>query len=135
MTRRQHRAVADEWLVWGAIPRETSDVLACRARELTSPKHRVAVARVGHRFITELANPRCRAYAVNRGAMRTHYRLLVQLTERLERSEQAVSARGMILAERIFGDGAGPLFDRDRADELDPALAEALRALDADSES
>ena len=40
----------------------------------------------------------------------------------------------MILAERIFGDGAGPLLDRERADELGPAFAEALRALDADSE-
>ena len=77
----------------------------------------------------ESALPRVRGQS-----RRAHYRLLVQLTERLERSERPVSARGMILAERIFGDGAGPLLDRERADELGPAFAEALRALDADSE-
>lgn len=65
--------------------------------------------------------------------MRTHYGVLVQLAERLECHEQMVSPRGMILAQRVLGDGGGPLFNPGRADELGPALAEALRGLELDS--
>ena len=132
--RRDRRLVADEWLLWGAVPRESSELLVSRARELTSARSRDGLARLCRRFLVELANPRCRSYAVNRSAMRAHYRLLVRLVERLEQHEQAVSPRGMILAERIFSDGAGPLFSRERPYELGPALAEALRALDVDAE-
>lgn len=124
--------MADEWLLWGAVPRESSDLLFSRASELTSRKHRDSLARLCRRFVSELHDPRCRAYAVNRGAMRTHYRLLVQLAERLD-GEQLVTARGMILAQRVIGDGGGPLFNPARADELGPALAEALRALEVES--
>lgn len=45
--RRQQRVVADEWLLWGAVPRESSELLAFRARELTSTRNREALARRG----------------------------------------------------------------------------------------
>lgn len=45
----------------------------------------------------------------DRLALRTHYRLLVQFAERLE-GEQIVSLRVMVFAQRVLGDGGGPLF-------------------------
>jgi hypothetical protein len=126
----RRRATADEWLLWGAIPRASSELLAWRAAELTSTHNRDALATLCRRFLRELDNPRCRAYAANRPAMRAHSDLLVQLADRLVTRERPVSPRGVVLAQRVLGDGAGPLFDPARADELGPALAEALQALD-----
>lgn len=128
--RASRRAMADEWLLWGSVPRESSDLLAWRARELTSWENRVELARLCRRLVAELGDPRCRAYAVNRAALRAHRHLLVRLTERLEDSDETVSPRGVILASRVLRDGAGPLFDTARADELGPSLAAALDVLD-----
>ena len=126
----RRRAMADEWLLWGAVPRAAAELLAWRAEELTSTNNRDALAKLCRRFVHELDNPRCRAYAVNRPAMRAHRDRLVQLGDRLAARERPVSWRGVILVQRVVGDGAGPLFDPARADELGPALAEALKALE-----
>lgn len=123
--------LADEWLLWGAVPRDSSPLLAARAEELTSHHTRSVLARGCRRLIAELGDPRCRAYAVNRPAMRAHYGPLVQLAERLEDASRPVSAAGIVLAERLFADGAGVFYDHGRADELGPALAAVLRALDS----
>lgn len=108
-TRRQalkrQRAVADEWLLWGALPRAHSPLLAWRAEELTSQRNRQRLARLCRRFIAELSDPRCRAYATNRPAMRAHYRGLVELADRLEDPDRAVSPAGVALAERLLADG------------------------------
>ncbi len=64
---RRKRALADDWLLWGALPRDSSPLLARRAEELTSQRHRRMLARLCRRFIAELGDPRCRAYAINRG--------------------------------------------------------------------
>jgi hypothetical protein len=91
--------------------------------------------RLCRRFLRELDNPRCRAYAVNRPAMRAHHDLLVRFADRLADLKHPVSPRGVILAQRVLGDGAGPLFNPARADELGPALAAALQRLDDERES
>ena len=131
MRRRlaSQRATADEWLLWGAVPRELSELLTWRARELTSPHHRAELARLCRRFVAERSDPRCRAYAVNREALKTHLQLLAELGRRLEDSNRPVTPQGMILAGHILCDGAGPLFNQGRADELGPMLAAALHAL------
>ena len=123
-------AEADEWLLWGAEPRVSSPALFRRAGELTSPENRVMLARLTRRLLGELDRPRCRAYAVNRPAMRASYRQLVELAERLGNLERPVSPAGIVLASRLLRDGAGPLFDHARSDELGPAVREALAALD-----
>src|SRR2546422_1347353 len=128
---RRKRALADEWLLWGALPRDSSPLLARRAEELTSQRHRRMLARLCRRFIAELGDPRCRAYATNRGAMRAHYRSLIDLAERLEDAGRPVSPAGVVITERLLCDGAGPFYDAARADELGPALAAALKALDS----
>jgi hypothetical protein len=128
--RARRRAAADEWLLWGAVPRATSELLAWRAEELASAHSRDSLVKLCRRFVHELDNPRCRAYAVNRPAMRAHRDLLVRLADQLAAQKRPVSPRGVILAQRVLGDGAGPLFDPARADELGPALVDALQALE-----
>ena len=61
-----------------------------------------------------------------------HSRALLELAVRLEAVERPVSPAGIVLAQRLLRDGAGPFFDPDRADELGPALHAALDALEPD---
>jgi hypothetical protein len=129
--RARRRTLADEWLAWGAVPREQSTLLTPRANELTSAKSRRALARVCRRYVAEICDPPCRAYAVNRVALRTHVGSLARLGGRLADLSKPVSAHSILLAREVL-DGNGPLFNRARADELGPALKRALRALDED---
>jgi len=125
----RRRAVADEWLLWGARPQPASPFLAARAAELTSAKTRGQLAALARRIIAEQSDPRCRAYAVNRPAIRQHLDLLIALAERLE-SPEPVGVQGMAWAARLLNDGGGPLYDPRRAAELGPTLAQAVHDLD-----
>ena len=129
--RARQRALADAWLAWGAVPREGSRLLTPRADELTSAKSRLALARVCRRYVAEIRDPPCRAYAVNRIALRQHAGTLARLGIRLGDLSKPVSARSILLVREVV-DGNGPLFNRTRAEELGPALRRALRALDED---
>lgn len=93
----RRRTVADEWLIWGARPQPASPLLAARAAELTSAKTRHQLAALARRIIAEQSDPRCRAYAVNRPAIRRHLELFVALAERLE-SGDTVNPQGMARA-------------------------------------
>jgi hypothetical protein len=129
--RARQRTLADAWLAWGAVPREASRLLTPRADELTSAKSRRALARVCRRYVAEIRDPPCRAYAVNRIALRQHAGTLAQLGIRVGDLNKPVSARSILLVREVV-DGNGPLFNRARAEELGPALRRALRALDED---
>jgi hypothetical protein len=132
--RARQRALADAWLAWGAVPREHSRLLTPLADELTSTKSRRALARVCPRYVSAIRDPRCRAYAVNRIALRKHAGTLARLGIRLGDLSKPVSARSILLAREVV-DGNGPLFNRARAEELGPAIRRALRALDEDETS
>jgi hypothetical protein len=129
--RARRRALADAWLAWGAVPREESPLLAPRADELTSAKSRRALARVCRRYVAEIRDPPCRAYAVNRTALRTHVESLQRLGTRVGDLSKPASARSILLVREVV-DGNGPLFNRARGEELGPALRHAPRALDED---
>src|SRR5712692_11226277 len=129
---RSEREAADEWLLWGAVPRPSSPLLIKRAEELVSQRNRLMLARCARRLLAELRDPRCRAYAVNRPAMRAHSRALLELATQLEAFDRPVSPAGVVLTQRLLRDGAGPFFDPERADELGPALHAALDALEPD---
>jgi hypothetical protein len=133
--RTRQRAIADERILWGAVPRASAELLTWRASELTSPYHRAELARLCGRFVAERGNPRCRAYAVNRQALADHLHLLVELAERLDETTTPVTPQGVILAERVLCDGAGPLFNSARADLLRPMLIAALATLEGDGQS
>ncbi len=87
------------------------------------------LAALARQIIAEQSNPRCRAYAFNRPAIRQHLDLFIALTERLE-SPEPVCVQGAARAARLLNDGGGPLYDPRRAGELGPTLAQALRELD-----
>lgn len=87
------------------------------------------LAALARRIIAEQSDPRCRAYAVNRPAIRIHLDLFVALSERLE-SADPVGVQGMARAATLLNDGGGPLYDPQRAEELGPALARAVRELE-----
>ena|SRR5438093_6611351 len=125
----RRRAAADAWLIWGARPQPASPLLAVRAAELTSAKTRRQLAALARRIVAEQSDPRCRAYAVNRPAIRRHLELFVALAERLE-SAESVNVQGMARAASLLNDGGGPLYDQGKAEELGPTLARAVRELD-----
>jgi len=87
------------------------------------------LAALARRIIAVQSDPRCRAYAVNRPAIRQHLDLFIALAERLE-SPKPVCVQGAARAARLLNDGGGPLYDPRRAGELGPTLAHALRELD-----
>lgn len=111
------------------MPRASAELLTWRAGELTSPRHRAQLARLCRHFVAERGDPRCRAYAVNRQVLAEQLHQLALLAKRLE-DDRPVTPQGVILAERVLLDGAGPLFNSTRADELGPMLAAALQALE-----
>lgn len=66
---------------------------------------------------------------MNRAALREHVGSLARLADQLADLQRPVSARAVVLAREVV-DGNGPLFNRQRADELGPALRRALHALE-----
>ena len=132
--RSSRHALADQWLIWGARPQAASQLLSERAAELTSPKMRRDLARLAPRVIAEQRDPRCRAYATNRPAIRAQLGLLSAVADRLD-STTPVSPRGVALATSLLRYGAGPLYDPQRADELGPTLTDVLHELDQALES
>lgn len=128
--RAERRALADEWLLWGAEPREYAPLLAGRAAELTSARNRAQLAGLCRRLVDERRGPRCRAYAVNRPEIGVELPRLLALAARLEQTNRPVSARAMARAERLLRDGAGPLYDSRRAAELGPTLRTILTELE-----
>jgi hypothetical protein len=122
-------AVADEWLIWGVRPQPASPLLTARTAELTSAKMRRELAALARRIIAEQSDPRCRAYAVNRLAIRQHLDLFAALADRLE-SASPMGVQGMARVTRLLNDGGGPLYDPQRAEELGPTVARAIRELD-----
>lgn len=129
--RTRQRAIADQWIAWGAVPRSESKQLGPRSDELTSEKTRRALQGVCRRYVAEIHDPPCRAYAVNRIALANHVGALAELGTRLGDLSRPVSARSILLAREVV-DGSGPLFNRQRSEELGPAIRRALRALDED---
>jgi len=62
--------------------------------------------------------------------MREHRQLFIQIAEHLEDKNHAKTLRGLILADRVLHDNDGLLSDPARSDDIGPALAAALKALE-----
>jgi hypothetical protein len=109
----RQRRVADEWLLWGAAARPSSALLSWRAGELSSPRMRSALAQSLRRIGREV---RGRAYPgavpLNGRAIRPHLGLLDALSERLADHDRPVSARGMVLVDRLLTEPGSPLYSR-----------------------
>lgn len=128
-TLRVARRAADVELLRRASP---SLRLAWRVEELVGPKSRLDLAHA-LRSLVRGAAPRYlpSASPVNRIAVRAESETLLALATRLGDLEKPVSARGVLFVERLLLDGSGPLFDRERVNELPAHLESALTALES----
>jgi hypothetical protein len=127
----RRRRVADEWLLWGAATRPSSALLGWRAGELTSPRLRSTLAHSLKRIEREtqggtLPGP----IPLNKRALRCHLGLLRALYERLEDRARPVSARGMVLVDRLLTEPGSPLYSRVPDGVVAEALSEALAAVE-----
>ena len=127
----RRRRAADEWLVWGGSAHPSSALLRWRTDELTSPQLRSTLAHSLRRIEREarggtLPGP----VPLNTRAIRSHLGLVRVLRERLEDRARPVSARGMVLVDRLLTEAGSPLYSRVRADDLAEAIGDALAAID-----
>jgi hypothetical protein len=124
---RAARRSADDQLLASLLP---SPLLAWRIAELTSPEHRDELARAfadavhaaDERFLPN-------ARPLNRGAVREARAQLLELAACLFDGERSISARAVLLAERLLSDGASPLYGNDSAHTLCLRIKEIREAL------
>jgi hypothetical protein len=105
--------------------------LAWRVEELVATKNRMDLAH-SLRSLVRDSRPRYlpSASPVNRLAVRAESEALLSLASRISELDRPVAARGVLLVDRLLVDGSGPLYDRERIDELPLYLDTALGALD-----
>jgi hypothetical protein len=128
----RRRRVADEWLLWGAATPPPPALLSWRADELTSPRLRSSLAHSLRRIEREVCGGSPPGpVPLNTRALRRHVGLVRALQERLEDRARPVSARGMLLIDRLLAEPAGPLYSRVPHELLAEAMSEALAALDS----
>ena len=125
---RAARSAADDELV----RREDTPLrLAWRAEELVAPKNRLELAHSLRSLVRDSAARYLpSASPVNRGAVCSESKTLLELAARLADVHRDVAPRGVILVDRLLVDGSGPLYERARADQLHLYLQRALRALE-----
>jgi hypothetical protein len=124
--RRLDRALA------AGIPPDSRADLSVRAHGLIGSRERLALARALRRLIAD-AEPTARplrfSVPICRRKVRRSRQALVDLVDRLL-GDEPVDARGLAQIRLLLSDGAGPLYMHPHADDLEPALAGAVAALD-----
>jgi hypothetical protein len=127
----RRRRAADEWLLWGAAARPSSALLSWRADELRSRRLRSTLSHSLRRIEREVRGGTLPGSApLNQRAIRRHIGLLHALQERLDDRTRPVSARGMLLVDRLLTEPGSPLYSAVSGHVLAKALAEALAAID-----
>ncbi len=128
-----HRAELTRSLAEGADP-DTSSELALRARTLTSPRNRRALARSLHRTLGEAQKPavtRVRLSIIDRRAVLDAEGEITEMIERLN-GPPPVRAQGMALLERLLTNAdRSPLYNTAGQGTLRRAIRVADGALDA----
>ncbi len=126
---RRLRAIADRIILRNGDRPTASPLVAWRTAELTSRRHRRAVATDAARLARELdASTLPGAVPLNRSAVRPYRQELEALAATLD-GNQPIGARGMLLAERFLTSPASPLYDRAAADTLGPRLRRVITTL------
>jgi hypothetical protein len=123
------RRSADEQLLASRLP---SPRLAWRVAELTSPEHRVELGR-SLTDTVHAADERLlpSAKPLNRPAVRENRAQLLDLASRLFDRDRFVAPRGVLMLERLLGDGTGPLYGHESPRRLRLELAHIREALEA----
>jgi hypothetical protein len=125
---RAARWAADKELRYRASPPLR---LAWRVEELVTPTNRNDLARTLRSLVRDSSTRYVpSASPVNRVAVRAEAETLLRLASRVADLTRPVAARGILFVERLLVDGAGPLYDRERVDELPAYLDSAVTALE-----
>jgi hypothetical protein len=134
-----HSRQLDRALALGASP-DSSAALSLRAQTLIGAGYRARLVRFLRRLIEDAQRPLSRldpsAPICRRKVLRSR-QTLEELADRLS-SGGPVDARGVAQLGLLLGDSDGPVYDHPAADDLEPALQEAMRALEiaaSDAES
>jgi hypothetical protein len=128
---RRLRAVADRVILRGGDLSSTSPLILWRTTELTSRRHRRAIAAEAARLARELdASMLPGAVPLNRAAVRP-YRQELEALAALLGGPEPISARGVLLAQQLLSSPASPLYDRSEATMLEPRLRRVFSTLRA----
>jgi hypothetical protein len=127
---RRVRATADRLILAGHEQHAPPAVVLWRANELAGEPHRRLLGREVEHILRAASPARLPSAApLDRPGIRASEPLLRRLADRLA-DERPVSARGVLLAERLLADPAGALYDPAAPEPLPVALLRVLRALE-----
>jgi hypothetical protein len=127
---RLHARRLDRALAEGISP-DSSAGLSVHAHDLIGVRARCLLSRSIRRLLDEALHPlRPLSFSVPvcRSKVLRSQRTLEQVADRLL-SEEPLNACGLARLRLLLSDGAGPLYDHPRADDLGPALERAIAAL------
>ncbi len=122
---------ADRALAAGISP-DSSARLSLRAHELIGCPTRAELARAIRRLLNDAnhrVRPRSFSVPICRAKVWRSRDTLQALADRLL-GDGPLDARGLAQIRLLLSDGAGPLYARPRANDLEPALARAIAALE-----
>lgn len=129
---RMHASSLDKALAAGISPDSTA-ALSLRAAQLINARTRRRLARSLRQVVDDATRPRpfIRGphVSVCRQKVLASRELLLELVERLG-SQEPVDARGVAKTRLLLTGAVDALYDRPRADNLEPALEAALDALE-----
>jgi hypothetical protein len=121
----------DRALAEGVSPDSSAD-LSVRAHDLIGSRVRHMLAQTIRRLVQEASYPLRPTHfsvPVCRSKVRRSRRTLEDLADRLV-SGEPLDARGVAQLRLLLSDGAGPLYDHQSADDLEPALERVKVALE-----
>jgi hypothetical protein len=130
LSTRLHAFRLDRALAAGASP-DSSARLSLRAQALIGAKARVELAGSIRGLIKRAQRPSTRfapGVPVCRRKVLASTATLEELAERLA-SGEPVDARGIAQVRLLLSDGAGPVYQRPTANDLEPALSAARDAM------
>jgi hypothetical protein len=119
------------------IPPDSRADLSVRAHGLIGSRERLALARAIRRVIEDSEHarrPMRFAVPICRRKVRRSQQTLVDILERLL-GHEPLDARGVAQIRLLLSDGAGPLYVHPQVDDLEPALARAVAALDVQTQA
>lgn len=128
---RMRARQSDRALASGISP-DSSACLSVRAHELIGGPTRLALARAIRRLVQHAGHPVTPMsfhVPICRSKVWRSRKTLEDLADRLL-TDGPLDARGLAQIRLLLSDGAGPLYDRPNADDLEPALECAIAALD-----
>jgi hypothetical protein len=124
------RRTADRLILADGVGQEGSDIVRWRSRELVAPAARRGLAQELDQTLRQLDPARLpSASPLRRSTVRPQEKTLRRLAERMA-DERPVTARGVLLLQRLLREPGSPLYDEGSGRELARALATVAAELE-----